>query len=693
MSNDGSNDFTLLVVDDGRDNLATLRALLEDRLPGVSVLTAGSAEEGMSAAEAIEVDGAIVDVEIPGTDGIEMCRLLKGNPATADVPVILMMGQSVDAELKATGLEAGADDFINKPVDASELLARIKVMLRVRRAQEALRRSEERFRQLFENMSSGVAVYEAADDGRDFIIKDFNKASERINNVARCDVIGRSVLEVFPGVRQFGLFAIFQKVYLTGRPEHFPVGLYRDERVTGWRENYVYKLPSGEVVAVYDDVTERKQAEQAVQAIVEGTAAATGEELFRSLVSHLAATLDVRYALIGELVGPFRVASRAVWADGDFGERLEYDLAGTPCEEVMASRSVALCPSGVQEKFPQDHMLVEMGVDSYLGAPLTDADGQAQGVLVVMDDKPMRDVPLAHHLVTIFAARAGAELSRLRAEEELRRSEARLRSIFSATPAGIGLVADRVVLEANDQLCQMLGYTRPELVGQDARMLYPTDEDYEYVGTEKYAQIRERGTGTVETRWRRKDGTVIDVLLSSTPLNSTNLAAGITFTALDITERKQAQQKLTTERAALEQKNIALREVMSSVQDEKKEASGRIVRNVEEIVMPILRSLQDSAPPALQEQVARAIGGLEEITSPFVDTLSQQYASLTPTEIRMCDSIRAGLSTKEIAKLYRISADTVNNHRRNIRRKLGLAKTGQNLVSYLQTLAPPASGE
>ncbi len=133
---------------------------------------------------------------------------------------------------------------------------------------------------------------------------------------------------------------------------------------------------------------------------------------------------------------------------------------------------------------------------------------------------------------------------RKQAVEALRESETRLRSIFRAASVGIGLVSDRVLLNVNDRVCEMTGYSCDELVGENARILYPTDEDYEYVGREKYEQIRKRGTGTVETRWRRKDGRVIDVLLSSTPLDPENLSAGVTFTALDITERKQAEEAL-----------------------------------------------------------------------------------------------------------------------------------------------------
>ncbi len=119
-----------------------------------------------------------------------------------------------------------------------------------------------------------------------------------------------------------------------------------------------------------------------------------------------------------------------------------------------------------------------------------------------------------------------------------------LSSIFRVAPVGIGLVADRVIRQANERLCEMVGYAGEELIGQDARLLYPDQADYEYVGTEKYRQIAAQGTGTVETRWRRKDGTIINVLLSSTPLNLDDWSRGITFTALDITSRKQAEEEL-----------------------------------------------------------------------------------------------------------------------------------------------------
>ena len=124
-----------------------------------------------------------------------------------------------------------------------------------------LHESERRFRELFDNMNSAVAIYKAKGNGMDFLVCDFNKACKQISNVKKNDILGRSVLEVFPYVKEFGLFEIIRHVWKTGIPQSHPISLYQGNRIIHF-ENYVYRLPSGEIVAVYKDITECRQTEE-----------------------------------------------------------------------------------------------------------------------------------------------------------------------------------------------------------------------------------------------------------------------------------------------------------------------------------------------------------------------------------------------------------------------------------------------
>lgn len=126
-------------------------------------------------------------------------------------------------------------------------------------------------------------------------------------------------------------------------------------------------------------------------------------------------------------------------------------------------------------------------------------------------------------------------------EEALRKSQGKLMGIFKISPSGIGLVKNRVLTEVNDRICEMTGYQAYELIGKSSLILYPTRKEFENVGKEKYRQISQTGIGILETRWKKRDGTVIDILLASTPLINGDDDAGVVFTALDITNLKQAE--------------------------------------------------------------------------------------------------------------------------------------------------------
>ncbi|MBN1598157.1 MAG: PAS domain S-box protein [Bacteroidales bacterium] len=127
--------------------------------------------------------------------------------------------------------------------------------------------------------------------------------------------------------------------------------------------------------------------------------------------------------------------------------------------------------------------------------------------------------------------------------EEIKQREEYLKSIFRAAPTGIGVLVNRRFYFINKRLCEISGYDAKELLGQSARILYPDEEEYNRVGEVKYEQTRKKGTGTIETKWKCKNGDIKEILLSSTPIDTSNYSKGVTFTALDITRRKQAEEK------------------------------------------------------------------------------------------------------------------------------------------------------
>ncbi|MFH0966266.1 MAG: PAS domain S-box protein, partial [Methanobacteriota archaeon] len=147
-------------------------------------------------------------------------------------------------------------------VNEEELQAQLE---EIRSAQNMIEESEERWYDLFSRIQSAIAIYQGVDDGDDFRFVDFNPAAEKIEGIKRDDIIGRRVTEVFPSALEFGILDVFKRVWKTGIPEHHDISLYKDDRIEGWRENLIYRLSSGDIVAMYSDVTERKQSEELIR--------------------------------------------------------------------------------------------------------------------------------------------------------------------------------------------------------------------------------------------------------------------------------------------------------------------------------------------------------------------------------------------------------------------------------------------
>lgn len=174
------------------------------------------------------------------------------------------------------------------------------------------------------------------------------------------------------------------------------------------------------ILGLYEDITEREQSKEALQLVLEGTATKVGEAFFRTCTRALADTLNVRYAMITELVGiaQDRVHTLAFWQGDSFGENFEYPLEETPCREVLAGKA-CIYKDSVQHYFPNDADLVTLDAESYYGIPILNISGQTLGHIAVLDTAPLKDVSQYEMILQIFAARAASEIERQQAQQAL----------------------------------------------------------------------------------------------------------------------------------------------------------------------------------------------------------------------------------------------------------------------------------
>jgi PAS domain S-box-containing protein len=385
---------------------------------------------------------------------------------------------------------------------------------RNKRREAELELSDAKLRVLLENVSSGVAVYEARSNGEDFVFKDFNRAAEQIEQIRKEQLIGRSVAEVFPGVKDFGLFDVFQRVWRTGTPEHHPVSVYKDQRISGWRENYVFKLPSGEIIVVYDDVTKHKHSELAIR---------MSEQCFRAIAD---------YTYSWEVwINP---KGRVMWTNPAV-ER----VAGYTVKELMAMQDYPV---------PFIHQRDRERVKRAFQSALKGTSGKDVQFRIVRKDErvihaamswqPIYDekgVCLGHReSIRDVTVQKQAEDALQRAEQE------KERILDSLTELVVYEDRDLVILWANRAACESVAMTREQLIGRYC---------YEFWGDgtspcKECAVLEALQTGRMHEHERRSADGREWLVQGSVVRDENGDIIGAVDIALDITARKNAEQEL-----------------------------------------------------------------------------------------------------------------------------------------------------
>lgn len=298
----------------------------------------------------------------------------------------------------------------------------------------------------------------------------------------------------------------------------------------------------------------------ALRALVEGTAHATGSAFFSTLVMHLARAVGTDYAFVAEFSGPMRARTLAYWKVDRIGDNIEWNLVGTPCEEVVRG---ALChhPSEVFRKFPGDKALATLGIESYLGVPLLDASGGHLGHLAVFGRRPMPNEPTRLMTFRIFAARAAAELERLRAERMLRESEQRYRALFDEAPlAYVVEDLESRFVSANRAALDMIGVRPDQVPGFVGQTLVVQTPDVQQRFRAAFERLREgKEQSWVELELRRADtGDPLWIQWWSKPEPDGKHTRTM---MIDITQRVLMER----EKARLEQQNLYLQEEIKQV--------------------------------------------------------------------------------------------------------------------------------
>ncbi len=384
--------------------------------------------------------------------------------------------------------------------------------------EKTLQESEERYKVIMQGAASCIAIYKPVDDGQNFIFVDFNPMAEKADKILKDKVIGKKVTEVFPGIIEFGLLDVFRNVWKTGKMEHFPASIYKDDRFQGFRDNYVYKLPSGGIIAVYQDLTSRKQEKESLL---------ESEEKFKELADMLPLVVFET-----DINGNLTFANKQAFEN--FGYTREMFTNGMNVMQTMLQEDRERAKENILNILKGN----KLGSIEYTALK---ADGTAVPVITYSIPIMKNDQPVGMRGILIDIT------ERKKAEEDLRKSETRFAQIAESAGEWIWEIdTEGKYTYSNSVVENILGYKPDEIVNRKHFYdFFPPDVRDDLKKGAFNAFSKKEVIKNLENPNVHKDGRIIILDTCGVPiLDENSNLLGYRGTDTNITDRKRAEETI-----------------------------------------------------------------------------------------------------------------------------------------------------